>query len=163
MKCLNLKDLFNGMDDVEERINQNSLYDMELEGNFSKLNDSKINEDFAIELFNILPKNILTMGYKCTTCETWICDIKSLCNTCMHNFLENEVLEDYHSKIVNHKLLLSFSTEDSIDLENIKLNFLEGEYIKSISINKVDIDDDTFACQHNVIIYNDIKYVVDSF
>lgn len=144
--------------------NEECLYELELEGNFKDLGYNCDNSGYEKELLKILPENTLTLGYMCTCCDTWMSsNIQSLCTICSDSYEANlekikkgqenslgiRVLDwiDYYEYKENNKLYIAFTTESLIDIEKIRNEFIVGDYIKSISINKVMANDNNIECQ----------------
>ena len=170
----NKKELFKN---VEEReINEELMYEIILEGDFSEV-ENRFNPEFEMELFKLLPKDIVTMGYRCRGCGTWLSSSPtSLCTMCLDNYGHDErELEknpedydaegwiEYYSSKHEKELFLAFTTENPIDLKSIKGNFKSGKYIKDICIYKADVDDDNWQCQCYAVIYNDSMYVLSDY
>lgn len=147
--------------------NEDCVYEMELEGNFKNLGYNADNTGLKKELFKILPDNTLTLGYMCTCCGTWMnYEIESLCSLCIDNYEQDlerikkgqESISgmrlvdwiDYYKERENNHLHIAFTSESLVDLEMIMSNFIPGEYIKSISIDKVQPDDNNIECQYPI-------------
>ena len=167
--------LFEGFEESWKRMNTECIYELTLIGDFSSIEDdynyfsSTINIEYSKELYNLLPKNILTMGYLCTGCgQTMGINPKSLCHACSDNYGNDYWILDknpnneeakgwveYYSKRDQKEDYIVFSTESKIDLDEMRKNFKPGKYIKKIIVNKEsncgDLDN-----QDNVIAYNDM-------
>lgn len=132
--------------------NKENVYKIELEGHFKKLySDLNSNDKFEKELFKVLPKDIIAMTYTCTCCGRWVgSQPYAICDMCAEHYendlesLEDEStvetiqMIDYYENMINEKLNLNFITKTPVDIEQILKEFEAGEYIKNISISKVD-------------------------
>lgn len=154
MENLSKEELFKGFDEAWKRMSEENIYSIMLFGNFKKVDFCEFNEKFQKELFKILPKDVLTMGYICSGCGTWLSSTTptSLCTNCNSNYGHDlNVLEEnpddldveswvkYYSDRYQKLLRLVFTTESPLDLEAIKTSFepnKRGRYIKDISIFK---------------------------
>lgn len=169
-----LEELFDG---YEAEINEECLYEIRLHGNFRNVDGCSFNVDFQKELFNVLPKNIVTMGYRCRGCGTWLSNgPKSICNMCDENFghdlasLDNDPNDkdaqewvEYYSSRYNKELFLAFTTDSPVNLENIKDKFMSGKYINELYIWKATPDDDNIQCQSPARIYDDMYMIKECY
>lgn len=149
------------------------MYEIILKGDFSKV-EGCFNPEFEIELFKILPKDIVTMGYRCRGCGTWLSPTPTtLCTMCLENYgkdekdLENDPKDysasgwiEYYSSKYKKELFIAFTTENTVDLESIKNDFKPGKYINDISVYHADADDDNIQCQRYTVIYNNSMYIL---
>ena len=169
------KKLFEGFEESWKRMNAECAYELTLIGDFSSVKDehdylsSTINVGYSKELYKLLPKNVLTMGYSCRGCgQTMGIDPKSLCNACNENYGKDYwALEDdpdntelkewveYYSKRDEKEYYIVFTTESKIDLDEMRKNFEPGEYIKDMVVNE-EYNCRDFDNQDNVVAYNDM-------
>lgn len=171
---LNKNELFKDFKHVLERVNTEFMYEIKLIGEFSKINNSST--DFQKELFKLLPKDILTIGYKCSVCDYGTDDLKSICNTCLDNYKNDEEClkaepnnihlqrwVKYYEEINNKQLLLSFTTKSAIDFELIKSELQNEDFIfiEEASIRQVTPGLGDVECQCNAIIYDDM-YILEN-
>lgn len=164
------KDLFKDFKEVDERVNINNIYIASLEGDFKDINALKFNPEFQNELFKVLSKDVLTLGYLCNCCNAYMSGYpNSLCTLCDEYYLEqmgikkakglcNKGLNKYYLFQMEHKLTIAFTTQSELDIECIINTFKPMKYIKNICITKTD-DESVLEGNENVAIYNEMVIV----
>lgn len=149
------------------------IYIAKLCGDFKDVVNRDINIDFQKELYKILPKDVITLGYMCRGCGTWMDTTpSSLCHMCDENYghdlkafeEDNEDEEakewvEYYSSRHGKELFILFRTKSEADLESIRNNFTPLKYTKNIQIQR-DYGEFETDGQAYVIPYKDM-YLVD--
>ena len=149
------------------------IYIMKLYGNFKDVvNTKEFNVEFQKELYRILPKNVLTLGYICRGCGTWMGAYpESLCTMCYENYgndlyafeedNEDETAKEwveYYSSRDGKELFILFRTKSEIDLDLIRNSFKPLKYTNKMQIQR-DYGDFETEGQAYVIPYKDMYLV----
>lgn len=164
------KDLFKDFKEVDKRVNLNNIYIASLEGDFKDIDSLKFNTEFQHELFKVLSKDVLTLGYLCNCCNVYMSGYpNSLCTSCNEYYLEqmetkkakglcSKGLNKYYLFQMEGRLTIAFTTQSELDIEYITNTFKPMKYIKNICITKSD-DESVLEGNENVAIYNEMVIV----